>query len=158
MLLRNYFFPGWTVPVISSFLYDRCSNYFVEFEDLTMSFLCQWAWVQHCRCGLTTPQWRGRITSLNLVGNTLADATQGIAGFFCCRGTLLSSVQLGILIFLTRSLHTLTVSLFHLSHTSLLLPLACFIFMLKSSGSSCSSMQDPCLIVLLSGQTKAWRS
>lgn len=83
--------------------------------------------------GLTTPQWRGRTTSLHLVGNTLADVIKVLLAFFaerahCC---LLFSL---VFWYISHS------NSFFIPSESLLLHLACFIFMLKSS-ESCSSMQ-----------------
>lgn len=40
LLLRHSFFPGWTAPVISPFFNDRCSNFFMEFGELSVSLLC----------------------------------------------------------------------------------------------------------------------
>ncbi|KAK4811117.1 hypothetical protein QYF61_019748 [Mycteria americana] len=76
---------------------ERCSSPLIIFVALfwtcsnkSMSFLC-WGpqnWTQYSRWGLTTVEWRGRITSLNLLATLHLYAAQDAIGFLGCKRTL----------------------------------------------------------------------
>lgn len=51
-------------------------------------------WTQHSQCGLTSADWRGSTTSLDLLVTLLLMQPTVVISLFCCKGVLLAHTQL----------------------------------------------------------------
>ena len=84
--------------------WDRCSSPFITsvahrwtLSSMSMSLLCWGAQnrTQHSRCNLTSAEQKGRLTSLLLLA-IFPLVQPRCCWLFCCKGTLLAHVQLGV--------------------------------------------------------------
>lgn len=78
-------------PLITFFAF-HCT---VSSVSMSFSYWGTQTWTQSSRCGLTSAEQSRRVTS-QPAGNAVSPAAQDTIGLFCCRGTLLTQIQLGI--------------------------------------------------------------
>ncbi|PKU38778.1 rna-directed dna polymerase from mobile element jockey-like [Limosa lapponica baueri] len=78
--------------VLYDILFSKLERHVFDGWTICLSFL-NWGaqnWTHYSRCGLTRAEWRGRITSLDLLAHSLPDAPQDAIGLPGRKGTLLA--------------------------------------------------------------------